>query len=305
MKIAIFNGLSFHFEMFGYIINFCKTNGHHLTIYTQPCTHGWNEFYNQMYSKVEWRQVGQFFSDYNTIDWIFLTTDDDRNFPDSLTSRKNIICIDHNHIVRRPSIDLKYHIGTRPFLINNRKWAIPCYPIVMTTSEKRDILVKAGDYVNIILLGDKNYYNTKQINRLTSTSMIRLHIISRNIDRSILLPLDKKFTVCIHENISTSEMMTLLKESKYVLCDTTANLDHITGKSMSGSIPMAFSNLNTLIISKVNNAMYKFNSVLLFDLDSSEAIEVNSKISQLDIQRIFNERASLIKEFNNNVKALI
>jgi len=304
MKIAIFSGLSFHFEMFGYIIHLCKTNGHHLTIYSPPCSHGWNEFYKQLYSRLELKAVGHFFSDYNTIDYIFLITDDDRNFPESLTTKKNIICIDHNYIIRRPSIDLKYHIGTRPFSTNYRKWALPCYPIVMTTSEKRDSIVKL-DNVDIVILGGRNDYEVKHINRLSSTSNIRLHIISRIVDPRLLSSLDQRFTLCIHENISTSEMIKILKESKYVLCDITSNLDHITGKSMSGSIPLAFSNLNKLILSKENNSLYKFKTAQTFDLNSSEPIEVSSKLSQMEIQNIFNERNSLIKEFHNHMNTLL
>lgn len=306
MKIAIFNGFPFHFEMFGYIIHFCKKTNDDLIIYTPPPSHGWKEFYNTMYPKLQWKQPSEITSDCSTLDCIILTTDDDFSFPDALTSIKKVICIDHSSMVRRQNVDMKYHLGTRPFSINYRKWALPCYPIITTISEKRDALIKRGDYVNIAIIGGGgDHYTIEHINRLSSTSMIQLHFISRTVDPNIVLSLDNKFKVFIHENTSTDKMMQILKESKYVLCDITRKLVNITGNSMSGSVPLAFSNLNKLILSKDNNTLYKFKTAQTFDLNSSDPIEVTSSISLMELQNIINERNTLIKDFHNHMNKLL
>ena len=50
--IAIFSSLNYHYEMFGYIINYCKRNKHNLTIFTNTDNSlGWLEFY-KIYFKV-------------------------------------------------------------------------------------------------------------------------------------------------------------------------------------------------------------------------------------------------------------
>jgi len=74
---------------------------------------------------------------------------------------------------------------------------------------------------------------------------------------------------------------------------------------MSGSIPLAFSNLCTLIISSQNNNLYNFKSVYTFDLDSYEKICIDNIIKEEDIQRIYEERNILINSFHNYMSEII
>jgi len=308
VKIAIFNGLPFHFEMFGYIIYFCKLNQYDLTIYSvDDSKHGWKEIYLEMYSNLEWKDPSLFGSEYMNYDYIVLTTDDDNKFPEKLNYKNNVICIDHHYTIRRPSIDHSFHIATRPFSDNYRKWGLPCYPIVQTILEKVNMLrpAEAANTIHIAIIGGNNNYEIEQINRLSSSSKMCLHILARKVNSDLIKALNKKFILYIHENSSTSEMLEILKETKYLLCDMTRNKDHINGKSMSGSLPLAFSNLNTLILSTMNNKIYNFKSAYTFELDSNEPIELNSKVESAQIEKIYQERNSLIQSFHNHMNAII
>jgi hypothetical protein len=235
-------------------------------------------------------------------DFIIITTDDDRAFP--LSNANNILCIDHRCNVRRPSVDPFYHIATRPFTENLRKWALPCYPIVQTVQDKIEYLKSNRDGVHIVVLGSMDYHSTR-INRLTSQSKITLHFVSRQVGKDKLALLRKNFHVRVHENIPTHTMMELLYTSQYMICDVHTNDDHTNGISMSGSIPLAFSTLNTLIISDTNNAFFKFTSSKVFSLNTSETINVSESVDEATLTNIYNERERLISMFHAHMNEIV
>jgi len=304
MKFAIFNGLSFHYEMYGYILNFCKKFNYQITIYSNINTHYWKEFYEELFLNIEWKELSLFSSECKLYDYIFLTTDDDRNIIPYINNIKNIISIDHYFNIRN-TINLFYHIATRPFIKNYRKWALPCYPIIESVIDKVNI-ISNNDTIHIAIVGGNNDYDINRINRISSLSKINLHLISRRINSKLLLGLDKKFIINIYENILTSEMINIVKICKYIMCDMTTNIDHINGLSMSGSIPLAFSNLSRLLISSKNNSLYNFNSVLTFDIDSEDLINIdNNEDYQLITQKVFDERNILIDNFHNIMNEIV
>jgi hypothetical protein len=311
MNIAIFNSFICHYEIIGYILHFCKTYNYSVTIYgNDNHVHAttWKDFYTKLYPIFYWTHYESFTFEYDRYDYVFLITDDDFSLSDEFIFRnkKNMICIDHSYKYRRYSIDPFYHIGTRPFIQNYRKWAIPCYPIINDVKEKVDILTNNNNNIHIVILGGQFEYNIKLINRISSkNNNIILHIISRTIHLKSLYAIDKKFTLYLHENISVNKMMDILKRSKYIVCDMVNNRDHINGKSMSGSIPFAFNMLSILIISNINNAFYDFKSALTFNLFSNECIEIDNRIDNGEIQKIYDERNILIDIFHNHINEIM
>jgi mannosyltransferase OCH1-like enzyme len=301
MKVAIFNGFRFHFEMFGYILHYCKVKGYSATIYTQEDAHGWKEFYMSLFPTLQWKSCGQFMSDQMSYDYIVLPTDDDRMFQ---PKKNNVICIDHNYMLRRPEINPSFHIATRPFVSNYRKWGLPCYPIVQNVQEKIAFCKAKADGIHVVILGGCNDYDIRRLQRLSSSAPITLHFISRRVNADLVAPLKSTYTVCVHENISTNEMMTILKYSNYVICDVTTFADHTNGLSMAGCIPLAFSTLNTLLISDKNNALYKFTSSTSFSLDSADPIQVTDSLDEKEILKIYNEREILMSMFHGHMNEL-
>ena len=301
MKLAIYNGLPFHFEMFGYILHMCKVKGYDLTIYSHSDPYGWKEFYRTLFPVVDWRPVQTFMAECKQYAYILLTTDDDRSFP---YKGNNVICIDHNYMLRTPDIPLKFHIATRPFSSNYRKWGLPCYPIVRSVQEKIAYCKARTDGIHVVIVGGCNDYDIRRLQRLSSSAPITLHFISRRIDAERVAPLKRTYTVCIHENISTNEMISILKYSKYVICDVTTFVDHTTGLSMAGCIPLAFSTLNTLLISDTNNAVYMFTSSTRFSLDSADPIHVTDILDETEINMIYDERKRLMSMFHMHMNAL-
>jgi mannosyltransferase OCH1-like enzyme len=107
----------------------------------------------------------------------------------------------------------------------------------------------------------------------------------------------------LHPFLDANEMINLLKKCDYVLTDVTSNTDHINGISMSGNIPLAFSTLTPLIISKTNNLLYKFKNVIEFDLNSDDKIIIEK--GKIDVNLLVKERDELIKMFDNNISKVL
>uniref|UniRef100_A0A6C0JG02 Glycosyl transferase family 1 domain-containing protein n=1 Tax=viral metagenome TaxID=1070528 RepID=A0A6C0JG02_9ZZZZ len=296
MKIAAFNGFLFHDEMFGYIIHFCKHHKHELTLFCHT------EYYNHYIEFYKKHFHGYYF---NVVDMrlfdqlkygferIFLMTDIDQNFKDNDPYINSItIRIDHYGEIRRENIN--NFIATRPFKNNYRKWALPCYPIYYSV-EKYDAL-KQNNTINIMILGNcRERYDEKIINRLQceSNKPIIINVVSRKIKRENFVGWKLKVDVCLYENITTNNLIDLLKNTNYLLTDA-VNDPHYEENCMSGSVPIAFSTLTTLVISKQSNKYYNFKNVIEFDKDSQDIIY----LKDVDLYQLEQERSQLISAFS-------
>ena len=314
-KIAIFNSFKFHYEMFGYIISYCKKNNYELTIFTETINNlGWLDFYKNIFCNYnfEYKCIDDYDRLKDTFDIVFVTTDDDYKFKTEWINDK-CIAIDHTNFNRRP--EFTHHIGTREFDKNNL-FALPCYNI-LEECKKTNILEHK---INIAIIGVANippvgiikgytYYkiNYDVINRLCTNDKnltINLHFIGRGLyEQEIKSSINSNICINLHQGIDANEMINLLKTCDYILTDATNNIDHINCISMSGNIPLAFSTLTPLIISKKNNSLYKFKNVIEFDLNSDDKIIVEKGI--IDINLLVKERNELITMFDNNVNKLL
>lgn len=298
--IAIFNSFEFHYEMFGYIIDYCKTNEYFLTIFTSTKhTLGWLEFYTKCFKnyKFEFKKLYEFEELKDRFDLIFVTTDDDYSFKKEWINDK---CISINHINKIRRSEFKNNLGTRPFIENYKKWAIPCYPILNISDKQNSFEL----YTNIAIIGGLNDgVNYNILNRLESNNQIILHICHRNNNKFIISNIKLNIIVKLYLDIDTIEMIDLLKKCDYVLTDCSMNMDHINGISMSGAIPLAFSTLSPLIISKKNNNIYNFENVIEYDIDSQDNIIVEK--GKINNDLFVNERQKLISMFNNYNNILV
>lgn len=290
MNVAIFNGFHFHFEMFGYIIHYCRSRNFKLTIYLiKGRDEGYVEFYNTLFHNyvIEYKMLTEFSIEKHKYDIIFLTTDDDYNFDRSDNSINNkTICIDHYYIIRSP-IFLK-RVATRPFNQDYyRNWALPTYPVLNSTIKQSSI---QNDKTVIVLLGHSPLnYNVNVINRLRSNKKIVIQAISRDINMDRFNGLDSSIDIVIHNNIDALTLFNILKSASYVITDL-SECKNYTSEIMSGSVPISFSTLTPLIISKESNSYYKFKNALLFDKNSNEPILLND----IDIKLLEEERDEMI-----------
>jgi len=200
-------------------------------------------------------------------------TDDDWSYKNDT---KKTICIDHYYKIRNHAFENR--IATRPFSNEYyRKWALPIYPIIS---------FKTINETNIVLLSDDSNYNMNILNRLKSNKIV-LHAISRtmSIERFKNINID----IQIYRNIDTNQLINILSNASYVITDVSES-KHYATEIISGSVPLAFSTLTPLIISKETNSYYKFKNVIEFDKNSMDPIILHN----INMDELKKERDEMI-----------
>ena len=249
MRIAIFNSFPFHYEMFGFIIHFCKTFNHNLTIYTNKDNNlGWFDFYDKEFGKIKYRNYKKFRNVSLLIyDLVILTTDDDPKF--NYKDSDKILVIDHLNKCRCPNH--KNHIGTRPFKDNKIPWVLSCYPVNKCNNKDKKIIISVvGGLDNI------TSNNIKLITNISDKYDVEWNFVSREICKKVKeLPIQKH----CYENVKTGKMIKILKSTQYVLLPT---LDEKKDNSISGIIPLAISMNKVLILPDHLKNVYELESAI-------------------------------------------
>jgi hypothetical protein len=273
--------------MFGYIIHYCKTKKYDLTIYSDDNL-GYKDYYKTLFSN-EYRPVFLFELEKQCYDFIFLITDDDRSYKiNDNEINKKTICIDHHFSIRNPIFE--HRIATRPFSSEYyREWALPVYPI-----NKRPCL---NVDTNIVFLCEDSTYNIGIVKRLKSRNPIIFHAISRTMTSDKFKGLD--IDIRIHRSIDMKELVKIISNASYIITDLALIKTHTHG-SMSGSIPLAFSTLTPLIISKETNSYYKFKNVIEYDNSMDPIL-----LYDINIDELKKERDELIQNNHNLFDSII
>ena len=317
-RVAIVNSLPYHYEMFGYILNYFAKKSYSsvsVTIFTEIAGNnwGWLDFYKDHFKnknteleiefefEFECKSVAEFdeFKTRTQFDVIFVPTDDDMGINTKWIDERFIV-IEHTPQMRRS--EYHHRIAVRPFradsLHNHNRWALPCYEIV-GVSKKMDCILHPGEELHVALIGGYSNIDVGFINRLTSSngSRVKLHCIGScwrpNHIMFDLSRLNKHIELVAHGVLYAYSLIEELKMCDYVITDV-VNEDHIAGKSMSGSIPLAFSTLTPLIMGKQNNSIYKFRTAVEVDLNSSDPI-ILEKPSNDVVSAVALERDELVR----------
>ena len=252
--ICIVNNLPCHYEMFGYIIEYCVHRKIPVDIYTETKNnYGWIDFYKMNVSSlVTFYKI----SDYipiNNYSRIIFTTDDDK-FSDTWIIPEKSITIDHHSTMRRPQI--KYHIGTRWFQARpHLDYILPAFRLL--TLEEKKLISKPA----VLCIGKAN--TSLEIKSFISLFPNFNSINFWFIDRAADSEKYKEYPNihCVKE-MNTGDMLDLCKKSHYIFISTT-NKDHFN-TSMSASVPLGFSCLCQLLMPAEMNTNYKYKSVTTY-----------------------------------------
>jgi hypothetical protein len=284
MSVAIFNSLPFHYEVFGYIINFAKNNGFTIDIFTNFNNNlEWLDFYNTYFKNCRFISFTQFNPE--GYKYIFVTTDDDRQFRNEWISDK-VISINHTNEIRNKNI--KKCINIAKLINSNLEYSFPCYPYV-SISEKRQ-----NKQVCIIGNGKYQYH---VINKLICDEPITLNIMKRACEEVFdTTQLKPGFIVNVKLNLPAVELLEVLKNSSYILLNATYNQAHEECRTSSGSIGLAFTTLCKIIIPKQINKTMCLQNCILYD---EHDISLNDSV---DFHKINKSRDYFIKHFDTLVK---
>ena len=182
----------------------------------------------------------------------------------------------------------------RPFPNSNRKWALPCYPILDVYNKNNN-----QQNINIAIIGHtNNHYRYNIINRLKGydNKNITIHFISRKVSPSQIKGLNPSFTIKLFKNIDFLQTIKILSYCDFVFINATINKNYITD-NMTGAIPLALSTLTPMIICKQQELYYKFQNVIEYDINTMEDIQ----LKKMDTNLLCEEREGLIKAFSSHV----
>ena len=283
-KIAIFNSFPFHYEMFGYIINFAKNNKYHVDIYTNDRSNlGWNLFYGKLFNNITFFDYN-LYSDKN-YEFIFVTTDDDRGFKNEWITDK-VISINHNYQIRFPNYKKMINVGN--FMNSTLEFSVPCYPVFNVSEKKQNNIVT--------IIGGHKHYRLNLVERLRSLNgePVILNFIGRFFYNEISVK--GNFIVNCKSNMETPEMFNILKESSYIFLNLADDKTYQVGERTSGSLQLIFNCLCKPIIEK--NNIYNLKNAITFDTDSNEPIVLDN----VDFSALVKERDYYINKFKNIVE---
>jgi hypothetical protein len=283
MKIAIFNGYGIHYEMYGYIIDYCKIKNYNLDIYSSTEENmEWLKFYIINFPKTFRLLNYDKYNYINDYDYIILITEEDPFFYNFWINNK-IISINHSSFSRRNNIIKKY-INTRPHSQCNN-WILPVYKLI-NIAEKQSIFKN-----NIICLGGNALLTYKDIKRFKNNEKYNFILIDRRDNKQKYKDFKNIF---FYNNLSAITMNNFIKESKYMLI-LDNNKDHIN-ISMSAAIPLGLNYLCNLIMPLEMNNYYKFKSVITYT-DEIILNEPNLQLINEDLENMIEHRNNIFDKF--------
>lgn len=300
MKIALYHNQMIHYEILGYMVEYCLNNNYDVdiyTIYTDDYSKTWIQWYNNLYeNKINWIESLKIKEEIE-YDVIVLVSDDNYNFEyvDEKYYHK-MICIDHWYLNRNPK--LKYHIGLRKvFSRNMLPYTIPCYNII-SEEDKREIVEK-DNKIKVIFLGRFNIPNSLTFLLFDKIDSIEFHIVRRKEGEPYFGYLKDMPNVYFHYNLETNELMDLMKKSHYVFL-MPVYIEGYQQHKLSSIIPLAYSTLCQCIIPNSWNQHLKLKSVIEYDdlkyLTPDRQIDLDINQFKSSLNEISKEREDLINQ---------
>lgn len=283
-EILIYNGFPFHYEMIGFILDFCNTYDITATL-VNTYMDNWIDVYSQKYT-FHYKYTLPRREELQHYLLIFVLTDDDMSFPNDYVNN-NVVCIDHVDRNRRENI--KYHIPITAYNENIQNYILPTFKYV-DYDTKMTILQNASRPIITILGNSTLPDNMDMFSLIQNFGDFDIYIINRSVPRDRFyasLP-----NVYLFENIMAEEMMRFLVSSTYVFYypNTTANAyNQINNKAITAAMPMSFSTGCKLVIPKKMNTFLQLTSVVTYE---NEPIWLETAPSFVEV---FEERNRLIQ----------
>ena len=303
-KYAIFNSFYFHYELFGYIIEYCQVRGGVVDIFTATKSNlGWIPFYEQKFPGVVRVFSHTLFNPINDYACVWVITDDDTDFRDEWFDEKTL-CIDHYYTDRRPCAGNR-RVSTRPFTFERPSldWALPVYRIVDVEEKRRKMI--PGQIVCIGRFCPNDVKHVEQMFRRTSHlgDNLTFIFIGRLLNKEDVG--NDYPNIVVKSWLETPEMVQTVIESEYLYISD-MNMDHIK-YSMSGAIPLALSCLCKLIMPTQMNEYYQFRSAITYDISKGDSSTVDDSIQVVsdELDRLVHRKFEVFDKFVRKVPRII
>ena len=311
MIIAIYHCQDIHFEMIGYLVEYCIKYNFVCHIYQRSQYKDGR--YNIPKSYMEWylehfkdsiHLIHVIYSYYIleeiNYDAIFLATDDALEIPYIEQYKSKIISINHFYTIRNDKVAID--IGTRFF--SNRPeipFAIPCFNII-SEYDKRHI-TKNQTRVQVVFIGRFNIPSSKTFSLFNNFSDIDFHIVRwKKIETAYFKFLKKTPNIYIHAIETNDDLVDILSKAHYCFLHPMTIMGYHF-MMLSGVLHYALSCLVKCIIPLTWNIRLNFTSFLEYDdlILSMPGKQLNLTVQDYidSIEKINLERFNCIKHRNN------
>ena len=291
-EILIYNGFPFHYEMFGFILDFCNKYKINATIVNKFNDEKWIELYKKKY-EFNCLQTLPLNDDLNHYLFVLLLTDDDMSFPNSHIN-SNIVCIDHFYQNRRPLI--KYHIPIIPFNNDINNYVLPIFEYIDYNTKIE--IIKQNNRPIITFIGSSGIpQNKNALSIISNLNDFDIYIINRHIDKN--LDYIKLPNIYLFENISATEMFKLLLSSNYICYipnNTSNSINQQKKYAMTACLPLSFSTGCKLIFPEEMNNFLKLESIIKYNENSIINLDTNPSLIET-----FKERDRLLITRDNSI----
>jgi len=291
MKIAIFNGYPYHYEMYGYLLYWAKINKMFVTIYDNKdgkSDMGFLSFYKKNFT-FDHLPLKKFYHNSPLYHIIFLPTEDDYRFLNVWLNNKELkektIRITHTFYNIRKNI---------PKVIDLRKYtdknlyALHCYPI--SSSEKKESKkIK-------IFVGNAGRTDVSELKKLLLQQNIKLYFVGRqsNVEyQKICGPKHRYYT-----KIDAEKMINIMKKCSYYFYSMKKD-DKFNYLAVSGYLSLALSCGTPIICTNLTANL----------LDYKECYSYENTVEELfpllvpNNKNIIDERNRQIEMFDKAVKS--
>ncbi len=272
MKIAIYQGMPYHFEMIGYAIDYCMHQGYDFTIFSSY-DQSWMRLYGLLFgSSLDWKQTWQF--DHTPYDVIIMLTSDDKGYPQGL-GYKTII-IDHVDMCQVHKSETR--IRTRAN-VHGRPWALPCF----------NVFPAERNTLEVGMVGLSNQLSESELRKIfRNFDDIVFHIVSYKIMHTYAAP-----NVHTYENLSADSMFSILSRCSYMITPMASERHKL--ELLSGANALAYTLSSRLIMP----ASIKHHMGLKTAWPLEDLIDFTlSPLTHEDVEEITAERDTLIKDRN-------
>jgi hypothetical protein len=284
MKIAIYHNEDIHFEMLGYLLEYCYTYDVEVHIYSS-FTDGYHigetysSWYNKFFQKtIEWK-TGDILESGIEYDVLFLITDDNPSYS-IIKDRysEKTISINHWHLSRCES---RVKVGTRQFYnrldsICEMPYAMPCYNII--SEQDKFELIKTKTRLQVVFVGRFNVPNSFTFAFFNKFEDIDFHLIIWKTSPSYFKFLKEIPNFHVHVEIETEDMMNLMKNAHYVFFNP-SYIEGYLGCKTSATLHLALSTLAKPIIPKSWNQYYKFDTNVVIEYDDLQFLTPDGQLN--------------------------
>jgi hypothetical protein len=280
-KIIIYNGFSFHYEMMGFILEFCQKYNIEAIVVLKYIDQSWIDLYKTKYNFVVLEDLPD---DLDYYLFVLLLTDDDFAFPEHLIN-ENTVCIDHYYKNRRPKV--KYHIQIEPFNEDIKLYALPIFKY-MNYEDKVNILNKQSRPIITFLGRCCLPDNINTFSLIDNIDDFDIYIINRKIPKDYInLP-----NIYLYENITAEDMFDLLGKTTYMCYipnEYILTLFKACNGILTSSTHMSFTTGCKLILPKFMNEQLKLQSII--EYSNGDKLLLDKNPSLIDT---FDERERLL-----------